>query len=181
MGDFLSQINSLVSKDWWDDWYNYKHIKRKLPVKRLKLRKFFMHPCIRQRTLFTVTCSRGKPCLVGPSLCHSRLLPSNKNLSLRSFRGGSVCIQAIRPKRKVKGGCISWLSFLLEQLLSAETNSNWKKAKKKCRCNWKLDKLNFHWVTDEFYWLSRTQNTACCTTGVGVLKATSRTHHFAHN
>ena len=92
---FLSKLNSPASKDWWNDWYNYKH-------------KLLVHPCIRHRTLFSVTLSREKPCPVGSSLCTAAPPLKTKNLSLPPiFRGGGVCTQAY----------INWLSFLLEQSL----------------------------------------------------------------
>ena len=48
-----------------------------MPVKRLKLLKFVMHPCICQRTLFSVL-SREKPFPVGPSLRTADPSPKNK-------------------------------------------------------------------------------------------------------
>ena len=97
---------STASKDWWDDWYNYKH-------------KFLVHPCIRQGTLFSVTLSREKPCLVGSSLCTAAPLPSKQKISLsRRFLGEVASVhRLVGPEKKKKGGYINWLSFLLEQPL----------------------------------------------------------------
>ena len=60
---------------------------------------FFMYPCIRQRTLFFVTLSRGKPCRVGPSLCTAPpTLKEKISLSAIFFRGGGDFAQANRCK-----------------------------------------------------------------------------------
>ena len=63
----------------------------------------------RQRTSFSVTLSREKPCPVGSSLCTTVPSFQKQRIFLSSifFRGGGVCTQASRPKKKKTGGCLA--------------------------------------------------------------------------
>ena len=66
--------------------------------------------CIRQRTSFSVTLSREKPCPVGPSLYITALSLKKKEESFypRFFLGeGAFVYRIVGPKKKKKGGCVA--------------------------------------------------------------------------
>ena len=93
---FPSKLNSPASKDCLDDWHNYKH-------------KFLMHLYIPQRTLFSFTLNKEKPCPVGPILCTAApSFQNKKSLSPADFFLGEWASvhRLVGPKKKKKGGYI---------------------------------------------------------------------------